>query len=185
MTTLRAQTLVKNILSTYAQATEEQQEQGAVWYAQARNLAKSLSEASGKTLEQVATAISHLSPRLSWKRNVFAAEALILRNEHAPGVLSRSIENARKALSSDDPLSTLSGPKTTAFAQNILGFGDVITVDVWAARIALGDRSSAVTISKKTYSIFAEAYRIAAKRAKVSPSEIQAVTWIVARGKSK
>jgi hypothetical protein len=105
------------------------------------------------------------------------------------GVMGRSIAFAQSALDAyangGDPLATLNGPKTSNFARNLLGDTDAVTIDAWAARVALPELGrkdvDRVMGRKGVYDGIAEAYRTAADRRGVSPSTMQATTWIVAR----
>lgn len=176
------------IVATFTLATDEQRAEGAEWYADAGSLVDVLTDISGATREQIAGMVAQLSPRTSWTRNVSAAWELVTRGYVSPGTLAANVRRARIALASDAPLSTIHGPKTSAFARNILGDRQAVTVDVWAARTALGtyDKRTIETRLKRVgvYDAIAHAYRIAATRLGVDPVECQATCWIVERGRS-
>lgn len=173
---------VDRIVGTYARATATDTELGAAWYADAGQVATDLARAGGISVEHAATVLAHLSPRTPWSRNVSGAWALVLTGD-APGCLSANVSRARASLDSDDPLSTLRGPKTAAFARNILGDREAVTVDVWAVRVALGPRDDAENALRAAgvYQAVSHAYRLAARRLGVDPVTVQATTWIVAR----
>lgn len=157
---------------------------GASWYLTARVHADTIAESAGIPVEYAAAVITHLSPRTSWARNVAGAYALV-ETGHAPSCIEGNQNRARAALASDAPLDTF-GPaasKTHAFALNILGDTDAVTVDVWAYRVAMGnhDDCEKILARKGTYDAIAHAYRLAARRAGVTPAVMQATTWIVAR----
>lgn len=187
MSTPNTHTMVRNILAVWAEATPAQIEAGAQWYSEARELAVLLSAQSGHDIDTVAAVIAHLSPRTPWASNVAAATSLLTTGE-APGQLRMNVERARAAIASDNPLATINGPKTQAFAANIIGDDQAVTVDVWAARVAGVHRDKLAKRKVKggvtTYPVYesvAEAYRIAAAEAGVSPATMQATTWILAR----
>lgn len=173
---------VDRIIATYRRATPTDVEAGASWYGDAGSLALELARAGDTTAEHAATVISHLSPRTPWARNVSGAWQLILTGE-APGCLQANVRRARAALSSSSPLGTLGGPKTQRFARNILGDRDAVTVDVWAARVALGERDDLDRVLRAVgaYDALEHCYRLAARRLGVDPVTVQATTWIVAR----
>jgi hypothetical protein len=173
---------VDRIVDTYRRATPTDTESGARWYGDAGSLALEIARAGGTTAEHAAAVIAHLSPRTPWQRNVSGAWSLVLTGD-APGCLGRNVSGARRALESDRPLATLGGPKTQRFARNILGDRDAVTVDVWAARVALGERDDLdrVLTWAGVYDALEHCYRLAARRLGVDPVTVQATTWIVAR----
>jgi hypothetical protein len=173
---------VDRIVSTYQSATATDVESGARWYGDAGQLALELARAGSTTAEHTAAVIAHLSPRTPWGRNVSGAWSVVLTGD-APGCLGRNVAGARRALESDRPLGTLGGPKTQRFARNILGDRDAVTVDVWAARVALGERDDLDRVLRTVgaYDALEHCYRLAARRLGVDPVTVQATTWIVAR----
>ena len=171
--------VVAAILATFDRATPSDIEAGASWYADARELALMLGERSGVGTEHAAAVIAHLSPRLSWTRNVFAATELLLSGVPAPGVMSRSYARAEASLQSERPEDSLSGPKTLRFYRNIIGDSEAVTVDVWAARVACVSESD--LRKRDVYDAVEHAYRLAARKRGVTPATMQATTWVVAR----
>lgn len=179
MTTRRT---VANIMAIYAAATEEDIVAGKQWYAEAFNVASELAEVGHLSLETAAVVIAHLSPRTSWARNIEQARALIATGE-APGAIGGNLERARKALAATNPWDTFGkAPKTRAFAANILGNENEVTVDVWAARVAGVSEEALSRVG--VYDAVAHAYRLAAKRVGITPAAMQAITWVVMRGRA-
>jgi hypothetical protein len=147
-------------------------------------VAADLARAAYTTPEHAAAVIAQLSPRTPWARNVAGAYGLLLSGT-APHCMANNVARAKVAAAAADPLATLKGPKVSAFAANILGDTDRVTVDVWALRVALGgdseiDPESAIS-KAGVYDAIAHCYRLAARRVGVDPAVMQAVTWIVAR----
>lgn len=175
---------VDRIVRTYNRATADDAAEGAAWYADAYRFAADLAMAADVTIEHAAVTVAHLSPRTTWKRNKRAAADLLLKGG-ADYALKANLKNARRALASGDPLLTFGkdAHKTYRFAQNILGNRDVVTVDVWAARVALGRRADLDKVLDRVgvYAALEHAYRVAAMRLGVDPVTVQATTWIVAR----
>lgn len=176
---------VARILSWFDSASDDELIAGLAWYGVAREHAVSMADTYGVTVEQAAAVIAHLSPQLGWEENLAAAyELLETGNAHA--VLGSSIERARVAMLATAPAETF-GPdahKTRAFYANILGDTDVVTVDRWAVRVAVGvyDADTQKRFARVgSYDAIAHAYRIAAARRGVEPSDMQAITWVVAR----
>ena len=101
--------------------------------------------------------------------------------------MGRSLTGAQVAIAAyfagEDPLITLKGPKIKNIARNLCGDTEAVTIDIWAGRVALPDHPELEKAMGRAgvYDGLAEAYRIASSRVGVSPSTIQATTWIVAR----
>lgn len=179
---------VERILRVWARHTDADLESGARWYgADAEALLGALVDAGAPSREHAAAVVAHLSPRTTWQRNTLGAVLLITRGEAAArraGCLSRNVENAAHALTVLNPLDTLNGPKTARFARNLMGDREAVTVDVWAARVAFGDviaDPERALSSVGAYAATEHAFRLAARRAAVDPTTMQATTWIVAR----
>jgi len=170
------------IIATFGRARPADIEAGARWYVDALAFVDEQARMHGKTREQVAAVIAHLSPRQRWDRTLKGTEILLATGE-APGHLGRNVTNAQRALRSADPLSTLTGRKTSRFARNLLGDRQVVTVDVWAGRVALGRRADLPLILARVgaYEAIEHSYRVAAQRLGVAPATAQATTWVVAR----
>jgi hypothetical protein len=167
-----------NILSVWNTANETNREDGAQWYPTAYQICTSMAFDYGYELDQVVAVMAHLSPRCSWEKNIEKTGAVLAG--HSPiGTLGSSMTNALRALTGGvEPLGTLRGPKVKAFAANILGDPEPVTIDVWATRVAGLDSDR---ISKSQYEAIAHCYRLAARRVGVTPPTMQATTWIVAR----
>jgi hypothetical protein len=170
-------------VNTFRRATPADIAAGARWYADGEAFIERLAAQHGLTRETVGAVVSHLSPRTPWARNVEGAVNLLATGS-APGCMGENVKRARKALASDDPIGTLNGPKTRRFALNLLGDREAVTVDVWAARVALGDRADDYELILDrvgAYDAIEHAYRVAARRLGLDPVTVQATTWIVAR----
>ena len=171
------------VLRTFDAAEPLAVHNGTVWYPSALAECRNLAEGTRYSTEQVAAAVAHLSPRMPWSRNIACAASVMLTGT-APA-LGANVEKANRALVSDNPESTFASPKTFNFYRNIIGDTNAVTVDVWAARIALGlptGELEKVLGRKGMYEAVAHAYRLAAKRRNIAPSEMQAITWCAIRG---
>lgn len=178
---------VDRIVNVYGRATEADIAAGAAWYGEGEDIITILANRADLSREHVAAVVSHLSPRTTWKRNVYGATMLVTTGT-APTCIGSNVERARRALASDKPLDTFGGPKTRRFARNLLGDRSVVTVDVWAARVAFGDRvdNPEQALSRAgVYDAVEHAYILAGRRLGVDPVTVQATTWIVARNGRK
>lgn len=173
-------TIVERISRTFVRATPSDVESGARWYDEAGALASTLAAKNDLSLENVAAVIAALSPRTAWSRNVAGAVALVEQGPTAArrlGCIGRNVDTAHRA--KRDGFAAINGPKTSAFARNIAGDRESVTVDVWACRVA--DLDENLLGRKGAYDMVADAYRAAARRHGVDPATMQATTWIVAR----
>lgn len=176
------QACVNRILRAWDQASETVREEGAQWYPSNGATLAGIAADNMLEVDTVTAIAAHLSPRTQWSRAI-AATATLCAGVIPTGMLRQPVNAAIAALNSDDPLATLKGPKVRAFAANLLGDHDAVTVDVWAARVALGprDNQDKVITRAGVYNALAHCYRIAAARVGVTPATMQAATWIVAR----
>jgi hypothetical protein len=72
-----------------------------------------------------------------------------------------------------------------AFARNIAGDWNEVTIDMWAFRAACGDLAIEKYLARKgAYETVAEAYRIAAKKFGIAPAQMQAIVWVAIRGRA-
>lgn len=173
------------IRNTVARATGRDWLEGAEWYDIANRTAREMATEYGATLDNAARIIAVLSPRKRWAQNVAAARE-ILRAWSAgepmpslPGTLRANIVKAW-AIANGDP-SALRGPKVERFYANIMGDDSQVTLDVWAMRAA-GSALDAPN-GERMYAIIADAYRTVAREHGIPVAALQAVAWIVIRGK--
>lgn len=177
-------TLARRIGRVFDRATAADLESGARWYDEAGSLAASLAPLAGSRAH-AAVVVSHLSPRTTWARNVASAVALLESGEDAArnlGAIGANVDRAVASLAYEDPFESFgpTAPKTLAFAANIAGDREAVTVDVWAARVAGIDETLLSRVG--VYDAVAHAYRLAARRVGVDPATMQATCWIVQRG---
>jgi hypothetical protein len=174
---------VQRILETYDRATDTQLEDGMQWYPGEGQWVVEVAYAHGFSVDTVAAVAAHLSPRIDWDRCKTLTQ-IFLSGGGTFGLMKANAARAQSAIDSETPLSTVKGNKTKSFAANLLGDVDAVTVDVWAIRVALGAtvRGDEVKIAH-LYDALADAYREAALRRGISAPSMQAVTWVVARGR--
>ncbi len=185
-----------NIIRVYEKATEAERAAGTNWYPEAREFAVELSIRYNISVKAVAHVIAALSPNITWDQNKRAARIVIDECSHSrywiasvPGYPA-NIEKARwiahNAIHGVDWAHLLSGPKVTAFADNILHppSSNSVTVDVHALSIADGVRYTSKTAPKltpKQYEFYADVYRKTAAQLELTPLELQAITWVIWR----
>lgn len=170
------------IMSVWTRGSQADRQAGAVWYPTHEQLVDHLAGRAARTREAVAAVLAHLSPRTSWARAILGSRQLLIKGTSMPGLMGANVARARAAMATTDPLATLNGPKTRRFALNLLGDSQVVTVDIWAVRVALGDQYDGnVLRAAGMYEAIEHCYRLAARRVGVHPVTMQATTWITAR----
>jgi hypothetical protein len=183
---------VRNILKTYRIATVEDVSNGVEWYDRAKRMAAWIAKETSIKETTVIGVMAALSPNNRWERN--CKDALTMCSAWINGDslddFKVSCYNKMKQKAwyilqddlQDDAaiLTRLNGQKIRSFYSNIRGL-DEVTIDGHALNIARGKRegltSDKTNMGKKQYRELQAAYVTAAKRIKVKPSELQAITW--------
>jgi hypothetical protein len=183
---------VRNILKTYRIATVEDVSNGVEWYDRAKRMAAWIAKETSIQETTVIGVMAALSPNNRWERN--CKDALTMCSAWINGdslddfkvsCYNKMKEKAWSILQDDlqddeDILTRLNGQKIRSFYSNIRGL-DEVTIDGHALNIARGKRegltSDKTNMGKKQYRELQAAYVTAAKRIKVKPSELQAITW--------
>ena len=183
---------VRNILKLYRQATQEDTVNGVEWYARAERMAKAIAVDSDLPLPTVIGVMAALSPNNRWERNCRDAATMCQAWQNGEGMDSFKVScyNTMKAKAwvildlgltdDEDILSHLNGQKIRSFYSNIRGLEEV-TIDGHALNIARGKRegltSDKTNMGKREYRELQNAYVRAAKRVRVKPHVLQAITW--------
>ena len=152
------------------------------WYADAREIAVTVADRLGVSVECGAVIVAAFSPRCPWARNI--ALAVDYASGREVRTIGAHIRAADRAVSLDrsgaDPYDALGGPKTSAFARNIAGDLDPVTVDVWHLRAAgVTDRDAPTVVQ---YREITAATRLVAEEYGYAPAVLQAIVWTAIRG---
>lgn len=185
-------TVRANLRRAMASATDQDILDGLTWYAEAHAFAQDLARATDTDLVSVAAVIAALSPQTRWDANKVAAIELLKNDTRAPGMLVSNYQRALRvlnagqhgALSALQANGTESAPKISAFARNILGDTDRVTIDAWATRAALGTGHDDLLSRVGMYDAIAEQYRFVAKELGIDAPDFQAIVWIAVRGRA-
>lgn len=191
-------TMVRRITSAFRAASAADLAAGLGWYATAYAEAARIAAGSAQpeNVARVVGVIAALSPRCQWSTNVMWSELVIrCADSGAPVPAVSTMANRRTAwaiatgMAPLDALGTLSksgnevsGMKVRRFFRNILNDSQCVTVDTWAAQVATGERNEAMVSSPRGYAAIESAYVRAAEILGVTPREVQAATWVAARG---
>jgi hypothetical protein len=175
----------KHITATYRAALTEERVEGKSWYATAREVAVSLDP---KDPVRAAAVIAVLSPRLSWEKNVQAAQNVY--QGIAPRVLGANAAKAQRIFNGENPDDVVSGPKVRAFWHAIVNPEDprAIVIDRHAFDVAAGtvlddEQRGKVLGRKGAYDdvcrLYVRAAQILSREyGALSPVEVQATTWV-------
>ena len=158
------------------------------WYADAGSFAQSLPRHDW-SFATACSVVSAFSPRVTWAQN--KRKAMDYAHGITPKGLKAHVAAADRCVS--DGFDGLRGLKTNAFARAIAGDTDAVVVDVWmcrAAGLVWGDKSKKAGMMKDApnkgeYQAIAEAVRTVAAEYSMTPAMMQAMIWIVVRGKAQ
>lgn len=174
--------LSANLNTVYKQHTQEDYKAGVEFYRLANQECNKLAQKYNITHQQACGIVSCLSPRLKWEFNIRAADRFLsgLRNVHT----TTQVKKAERILTETDEkeiAKIINGEKTVSFYYNMLKFTDnsYVTIDRWMLRIVYGENK--ITVTDKNYKIIKDVFMKYAKKVKLTPIELQAITWHTAR----
>lgn len=174
---------VRNIVTQWHTASDEQYLAGRDWYQNAHQTAAMLADGD---VTVGAGLLAALSPQTAWWLNVeLACEAFDLGR--AVRHTADSCSKANRIMAGEDPESVLPMQrKTGQFYRCILNPDDPVAVCIdrhaydIAVGIPLGDWNRGLSAHGR-YALLSHCYWEAAQRVGSTPSVVQAVTWVVWR----
>jgi hypothetical protein len=182
---------VDGILRTFERASDADYSEGINWYPTALAFARSLDRDERKA----AGVIAVLSPRQQWDTNKDGAAKIIKAAQRfsrvVPSVAGTyvNVEKAWRIANGENPEIVVQGSrpnrwlKVQRFYQNILGDTECITVDVWAARVAVPNAPE--VIAGGLYRRIEEMYQKASVvLGSITPRDLQAVCWVTKRNEA-
>ena len=187
--------MVHNIMACYRAADSVQVTEGLLWYSDAQKQAHNIAAKYGIAVYIVVAVIAALSPNNKWTRNVVNADALIaafLRGDGIDAVKVSTYHAMKKKAwdilaarpDYDGAKRMLKGQKITSFFMDIMGEFNV-TIDGHARNIAYDEKvgltDDRTNIGVREYRALQAAYEEAARRLKLMPYQLQAITWRVWR----
>lgn len=165
-----------------ADATPYDIAQACSWYSDAERECEALAHKHEIPVAVACGVVAAWSPRMPWKRNLRVAD-LWLQGETGLGMGS-SVVRARDVMKwGISALDKPSSPKTYNFALNLFGDTDAVTIDVHMLRAAGDDGRDAPT--RVQYREMVAAVRRVARRWKMQPRDMQALIWIMQRGRTE
>ena len=179
-------TAIVSFLDLLSRATVADLKAAKAWYSEARTFAESLQSIRPEwSMVAAASVVSAFSPRVTWAHN--KAKALQYAQGITPKGLRSHVAAADRCVV--EGFDGLRGPKTNAFARAIAGDANAVVVDVWMCRAA-GLRKADGTLKDAPtdleYRAIADAIRAIAGAPcmMMEPATMQALLWIIVRGKA-
>jgi hypothetical protein len=187
--------MVHNIMACYRAADSVQVNEGLLWYSDAKQAAHDIAVKHNVAVYIVVAVIAALSPNNKWSRNVVNADALIGAFIRGDGIDSVKVSTYHKMKQKawdilaarpdyDGAKRMLKGQKITSFFMDIMGEFNV-TIDGHARNIAYNERvgltDDRTNIGVREYRAIQAAYEEAARRLRLMPYQLQAITWRVWR----
>jgi hypothetical protein len=178
-TTTTTTTVSNRFRSLLSTATLFDHASADAWYVEAGDFARRLCFIRPDwSMEISCSVVSAFSPRVTWAHNKRKA------HEYAQGITPKGLRSHVEAADRcvREGFDGLRGPKTNAFARAIAGDRDAVVVDVWMCRAAgLGKDAP----NKTEYRIIANAVREVASAYNMDAATMQALLWIIIRGKAE
>lgn len=175
--------MVEAIGYVYNSASDEDRDQGAVWYPLAHLFAYDIGR---RSVSRGAGIIAALSPQMSWAENVKLARSAS-GSGRITGHTGANCAKALKCRQGYDPLDHLGGLKVRSFYALILDPTNAwdVVIDRHAFDIAMGYETNnlarKVLERKGGYDAVSDAYRKAAANLGILPHVLQATTWLTWR----
>ncbi len=187
-----------NILGVYHLANAADRADGGQWYGAAYRVCDAIAAQYGVHVNTVAGVVAALSPRNRWGRNIADAENLVKlytaggTDAAASCKVCTFASGKRKALqilaeniaNPDAIRAILNGPKLVEFFTCIVDDRPDVCIDGHAYAIWVGERitlADVPAISKRLRETIKADYIEAADLLGVSPSTLQAITWVTWR----
>ena len=172
---------ISEAIPTYSaildRATPANYAEAAAWYPNAQRVALEMCVIDPTLdVERAASIISAFSPRVHWSRNVTLAKMFV--SGLPVRCLGTSIRNAEASRSIG--FDALRGLKTNAFARAIAGDGNAVVIDTHMIKPFGMD-----SVNRSQYQMAANAVRSLAPRFNMPPATLQALIWVVQRGRAE
>ena len=154
------------------------------WYSEANDFCEKLTTDT-ITKNKVIGVLAALSPMKNWNDNKNQAISMIQTGScgHMPLFKNKAINIINCSGNDEDILTILSGPKIKSFYMNIKNesANTDVTIDRHALSVAIGkrvDNTFYTGMTPNQYEFFKTYYIAVAKRLRIKPSKLQAITWV-------
>ena len=145
--------IADRLVRMHDRCTDSEIDAGVAWYHRAKDVVEGLAKDYGLSTANVAAVIAALSPNVRWSTNVNAARTILdawYNGDDEPPVPGYPANRTKawKILQTGNT-DHLSGPKVEAFAANLRGDLQYVTIDMWAMRAIGGGDTPKNKTSKK------------------------------------
>lgn len=186
LSTYKKQKISQNLEYFFNKVSEEDYNEGFVWYKTANDIVQNLSKKYNFQPLVVANVLSALSPRNKWERNIFDTEQVLKAVNEGKDYDSIKVctfnKNKIKAFElaqgKIEGIEYSNSPKTHSFVKNIAELNeDFVTVDVWHTRASFDKMIVPTSLSASNYDDIRDITIKNAKKHNIKPFEYQAIVW--------
>lgn len=186
LTNYKKQKISENLEYFFNKVSEEDYNDGLVWYQTANDIVQNLSKKYKFQPLVVANVLSALSPRNKWERNIFDTEQVLKAvndgKDHDSIKVCTFNNNKIKAFElaqgKRQGIEYSNSPKTHSFVKNIAELNEnFVTVDVWHTRAAFDKMIVPTSLSASNYDDIRDITIKNAKKHNIKPFEYQAIVW--------
>lgn len=165
-------------VTLYRNAPDWAKETGIAWYPQAQESILALARSTDHPFERAARVVAAMSPRCTWEGSLTKAKRALESEDlcevrDMPSVMG----NLRKVCRGEE--FGKGSPKVSAFARNLLGDEQAVTVDSWMSRAFGGKDSFGIGWYRQVEGEVSKA----AVRVGLTPRTMQAILWVAQRGR--
>lgn len=172
----------RNLRALYRRASEADKRDGIAWYRTAESGCRMWANHFGLDVRTVACVIAAISPQCDWQENIRLAFDMLSDRPVYGKALRVNLFKARRILV-DRAIAMnpyfKAGPKVCAFAANLSGNGDAVTIDTHGIQAAMNHPTTTKSIHPSSYRVFAECYATVAREFGLRPCDFQATIWCV------
>lgn len=186
--TIRNETIgavtVSRIMETVTGATTAETAAGLVWYSAFGDAITSHGRAHGLDQDTSIAIFACLSPQTSIARNWSNFRAIVADRSLARVVQCAACQRRKLAAWLDGSATAgdlLKGDKVGAFAANLAGDMERVTIDRHAVACANGFQAPTRSLTRRQYRQYELAYQTAAAMLDMAPAQCQAIAWVAWR----
>jgi len=179
-----------NLMNAYNMRTSKDIEEGLAWYPRAHDICAHIGKELDFNSQSVAHALSALSPRNKWERNIIDTRNVLeaVNDGKTPDDVKVCTFNNNKIKAFEIARGTRTidnaSPKTYSFVKNIAELDDTkITIDVWHLRAGFGQTIES-GLTPYRYKVIEDITLKCAHEVGLKGYEFQAIVWGIVRNKS-
>lgn len=179
-----------NLMNAYNMRTSNDVKEGLEWYPRAHDICADLGKELDFNSQSVAHALSALSPRNKWERNIIDARNVLeaVNDGKGPEDVKVCTFNTNKVKAFEIARGNLTinkvSPKTYSFVKNIAELDDTrVTIDVWHLRASFG-KTIESGLTPYRYKVIEDITLKCAREVGRKGYEFQAIVWGIVRNKS-